>query len=128
MGKGVWDPRRRPPAHLLEKTPVYRYPLDHDGCVFLLQQLEQYNTRIYWFCLTLVVITNSGADLHVERVDTCHGEVHRHRFCGSGNKEEKIGICGFEPGDHKLLEIEHDRAYEDYLVTWSTRIADWRRR
>lgn len=128
--KTSWDPRRRPPEHLIEKSPIYRYQLsepESDDQVVLLQQMALYNQRIYWFCLTLAVVENEQ-DLHIERVDTCHSFVHRHRLSASDAEEEKIHICNFEPGDHMLLETEHDRAFDNYMSSWPQRVAEWRRR
>lgn len=122
-----WDPSKRPASHLIEPSPAYRYQLADDGSVLLVQQFDSYRGRIYEFCLTLVVVEDAE-DLHVERVDTCHQEVHRHRFRRSGIKADRVSICHFEPGDHILITREMERAYDDYLVTWPKRVEEWRTR
>lgn len=126
MARKAWDPQRPPAPHLLEKSPVYRYPLADDGSVALLQQFSSYRGQVYWFCLTLVHIDDNGEDAHIERVDTCHNEVHRHRFRSSGEQGDRVGICKFAPGDHMLITSEMDRAYANYFSTWPQRVDDWR--
>ena len=64
----------------------------------------------------------------MERVDTCHAQVHRHRFTKSGAKGDRIPICDYQPGDHKLITGEMDRALDDYLDNWPQRVADWKAR
>jgi hypothetical protein len=125
--KHGWDPSRPPAAHLIESSPPYRCQLAEDGSVVLVQQFNSYRGRVYWFCLTLVLVVD-GDDIHTERVDTCHDEVHRHRFCRSGVGEDRVSICHFAPGDHMLITTEMDRAYENYLGTWPQRIGEWRAR
>lgn len=93
----------------------------------LVMQFHSYRGRIYWFCLTLVLV-EEGDDVHIERVDTCHEEVHRHRFSRSGAHDDRVSICQFAPGDHMLISGEMDRAYDNYLETWPQRVEEWRAR
>jgi hypothetical protein len=105
----------------------FRYQLSEDGVAVLIQEFDHYRGNIYKFSLTLALVED-GADVHIERVDSCDDQVHRHRFCRSGANGDRIRICDYEPGDHTLIEREMDRALEDYTNSWPQRIRDWEAR
>jgi hypothetical protein len=111
---------RPPPAHVQDRVEN-RYPLDLDGTVVLIERIDVYRGRIYFFCLKLVVVVD-GEDQEVERIDTCHREVHRHLMSPDGDEIDRISICPFQPGDYSLVEEEHRRAYDDYLNSYEHRV------
>lgn len=109
---------------------VYRHELGvlDVGAIALVQKIETYRDRIYRFALMLDCMTDDGTDHPIERVDTCHAEVHRHRFGLSGAEHARVLICPYSADDHRLVTEEHDRALDDLIDNWEHKVREWRRR
>lgn len=141
MGSGrrqratVEDPSWVPtPKHACLETSdtLLLNPWDADGeTVWLFFGLWHYRHRLMHFCVELSIRDEGGQNLRkVERVDTCHGVVHRHRFRSSGAPDDNVGstnhLYALAPNMHNELGASYDEHFERLSSQWPQLIERWR--
>jgi hypothetical protein len=61
----------------------------------------------------------------IERVDTCHSEIHRHRFYRD-RPEDRVSIVELNPGDEALVDTEFLARYSQFVQGWVEMVRRWK--
>jgi hypothetical protein len=93
--------------------------------------LWHYRKRLTHFCLELSVRDReTDGQRKIERVDTCHEELHRHRFRRSNPAEDNVGevnpLYSLGPNMHNELEASYDEHYVRLNSQWPQILEKWR--
>lgn len=104
-----------------------------DGYVaYIFFGLWHYRNRLHHFCIEVTLTDRSTGERRIlERVDTCHKKVHRHKFAGSDSPDDHLGRVGKEtpygPNDHSLLSDHYDSEYARLTEQWREILGRWKR-
>ncbi|MFN2495323.1 MAG: hypothetical protein ABR608_05370 [Pseudonocardiaceae bacterium] len=121
--------RYQPPPR--SACDVLNFPVDlgeeHGVRHMLHVNIWLYKGRIVRFSLQQVVIVDSQHCL-VARIDTCHGEVHRHVFDRTGQEIAPTQLYAtVPPHGQDVVEDWYERAYDLMARDWPEFVRRWRR-
>ena len=97
---------------------------DTDRC-WLFQRLHTYKEWIVDFCVELRLEGADGKHFPIERVDCCHGEIHRHHFPANG-PERSDSLVDLHTGMRQQVTEEYYRAYDDIVDNSAYKVRQWR--
>ncbi len=93
--------------------------------VDLSMRSAMFRGQIVDFCYSLWIDSPAGR-FELERVDTAHSEIHRHRF-HQQKPQDRVSMMELFPGDERIVDYEYQIQY-GYLIThWEQILDRWHR-
>jgi hypothetical protein len=93
--------------------------------VDMAMRMAVFRGQVREFCLSLWMESPAGR-FELERVDTCHSEIHRHRFYRD-KPEDRVTIYELIPGDEIIVDGEYQIQYEYLITHWELILDRWHR-
>lgn len=92
----------------------------------LFQRVRVYRGLVVDFAVELQLRDDDGKYFPIERVDCCHGTVHRHHFPRQGPEPAPIPLLDLHSGMRRQVTDEYFRAYDDIVDNFEYKVRRWR--